>query len=149
MKTIYQAWKSAARIGFAVAVGSLLCAPMSILAQDPKGAEKLMQLKPVNTVEALHTVDAGDTIVMTCPKCTSTNKTVVVKSFKGANANELKNVTIHLCPTCETKLVTQGQGKSAKEVLVHTCTTCGSTNVSCCVMKKKNASPTPGMGDKK
>ena len=101
-----------------------------------------MALPQVNTLEALQSVDAGDTIVMSCPKCKDTYTMVVEKSFKGANGDELKNVTIHLCPACDTKIVTKGHGKSAQETLVHTCKACGSKNVSCCVMKKC-ASPAP------
>lgn len=148
MKTINQVWKSAVRFGFAVAVGGLLCAPLASSAQAPKGAEKLMPLQPVNTVETLQSVEAGDIIVMSCPKCKDTYTTVVEKSFKGANQDELKSVAIHLCSACKTKLVTQGHGKSAKDVLVHTCKACGSKEVSCCVMKK-GAAPTPGMEEKK
>ena len=147
MKTINQVCQSAVRFGLAVAVVGLLCAPLASPAQAPKGAEKLMQLPRVNTLEALQAVDAGDTIVMSCPKCKDTYTTVVEKSFKGANGDELKNVTIHLCSACETKLVTKGHGKSAKEVLVHTCKACGNKDVSCCVMKKC-ASPTLGLEQK-
>jgi len=89
----------------------------------------------------------GDTIVMSCPKCRDTYATVVEKSFKGANQNELKNVTIHLCPSCDTRLVTKGHGRQAKDVLVHTCKACGSKDVFCCVMKKGHQ-PTQGMEQK-
>ena len=147
MKTIKQACQSVVRFGLAVAVSSLLCAPLLSSAQAPKGAEKLMQLPPVNSLEALQSVESGDTIVMSCPKCKNTYTTVVEKPFKGANAEEVKTVTIHLCSACESKFVTKGHGKAAKEVLVHTCKTCGSKDVSCCVMKKC-ASPTPGLEQK-
>jgi hypothetical protein len=147
MKITNQMCKSAVRFGLAVAIVSLLSAPLVSSAQAQKGAEKLMQLQKVNTVEALQSVEAGDTIVMSCPKCKDTYATVVEKSFKGAVPAQLKTVAIHLCPACETKLVTKGYGKSAKDVLVHTCKACGSKDVSCCVMKK-GAGPTPGMEQK-
>ncbi len=147
MKTINQMCRSVVRFGFAVAVGSLLCAPLVSSAQPAKGAEKLMALPQVNTLDALQSVDAGDTIVMSCPKCKDTYTTVVQKSFKGANGDQLKTVAIHLCDACETKLVTKGHGKNAKDVLVHTCKSCGSKDVSCCVMKKC-ASPTPAPDQK-
>ena len=66
------------------------------------------------------------------------------KSFKGVSGDELKKMNIHLCSACDTKIVTKGQGKSAKDVVVHTCKACGSEEVSCCVMKK-GAGATPGM----
>ena len=147
MKTINQLCKSVVGFGLAVAVVGLLCAPLVSSAQPAKGGERLMQLPNVNTLEALQAVEAGDTIVMSCPKCKDTFTTVVEKSFKGSTGDELKTVTIHLCDACETKLVTKGHGKNAKDVLVHTCKACGSKDVSCCVMKKC-ASPTPGMEQK-
>jgi hypothetical protein len=148
MKTMNHVWQSAVRFGCALALGSLLYAPLAGSAQAPKGGEQLMQLPKINTVEALRTVAAGDTIVMSCPKCKDTYATVVEKSFKGANQEELKNVTVHLCSACDTKMVTKGHGKSAKDVLVHTCKACGSKDVSCCVMKR-GVAPTPGMEEKK
>jgi hypothetical protein len=147
MKTISQMCKSAARFGLAAAVVGLLAAPLGSSAQVPKGGEKLMQLQKINTLEALQSVEAGDTIVMSCPKCKDTYATVVEKSFKGTREDQLKTVTIHLCSACDTKLVTKGHGKSAQTVAVHTCKACGSKDVSCCVMKK-GAGPTPGMEQK-
>jgi len=147
MKTINQMCHSAVRFGFAVAVLSLLSAPLVSSAQTQKGAEKLMQLPKINTVEALQSLEAGDTIVMSCPKCKDTYATVVEKSFKGNLQDQSKTVPIHLCSACETKFVTKGHGRSAKTVLVHTCKACGSKDVSCCVMKK-GAAPTPGMEQK-
>jgi hypothetical protein len=147
MKNINQMCKSAVRFGLAVAVVSLLSAPLVSSAQAPKGAEKLMQLQKINTVEALQSIEAGDTIVMSCPKCKDTYVQVVEKSLKGANQDQLKTIPIHLCSACETKIVTEGQGKAAKNTLVHTCKTCGSKDVSCCVMKK-GAGPTAGMEKK-
>lgn len=144
MKIINQMRKSAVRFGLAVAVVSLLSAPLVSSAQAPKGAEKLIQLQKINTVEALQSIEAGDTVVMSCPKCKESYASVVEKSFKGANQDELKKMTIHLCSACETKIVTKGHGKSAKDVVVHTCKACGSKDVSCCVMKK-GTGPTPGM----
>jgi hypothetical protein len=148
MNTINQLCRSAVQLGFAVAVGSLLCAPLAGSAQAPKGAEELIKLKSINTVEALQSVEAGDTIVMSCPKCKDTYATVVEKSFKGAEQDQLKIVAVHLCSACDTKIVTKGHGKSAETTLVHTCKSCGSPDVSCCVMKK-STSPTLGMEEKK
>jgi len=133
-----------------VALTALVWLPTEIRAEDGTakgGAGKLIQLKPIKTVEALQSIDAGDTIVMSCPKCKDTYATVMEKSFKGVNQDELKKTTIHLCAACDTKIVTKGHGKSAKDVVVHTCKTCGSTDVSCCVMKK-GGEATPGMEKK-
>ncbi len=129
--------------GLALAIAGLVGLPGIASAQE-KGAQRLMKLQ---TVEDLQKVEAGDTIVTSCPKCKDTYTQVVAKSFKGAKSDELKNVTIHLCSSCETKIVTKGTGKQAKDELVHTCKACGSEEVSCCAMKK-DGSPTPGMEKK-
>jgi hypothetical protein len=64
------------------------------------------------------------------------------------NRDELKKIRVHLCDSCETKVVSTGQGKNKTDKLVHTCKTCGSKKVSCCVLKK-DGSTTAGMEEKK
>jgi hypothetical protein len=125
-------------------VAAFALLPSLALAQE-KGATKLMNLK---TVEDLQQVQAGDTILMTCPKCKDTFATVTTKSLKGMQPDEIKTVVKHLCPNCSTTVETVGTGKTAQAKLVHTCNACGSTDVTCCLMKK-NGGPTPGMEDKK
>ncbi|MDE3066206.1 MAG: hypothetical protein KGJ60_01500 [Verrucomicrobiota bacterium] len=90
----------------------------------------------VQTVEDLQKLDVGDIIVMSCPKCKESYAQVVEKTYKSVKPEELKNVTIHLCSTCDTRVVTKGIGKRAKAVLVHTCKMCGSKNVTCFAIKK-------------
>ncbi len=131
----------------ALVLAGILSAPARLAAQQ-KGAEKLMQLKPIKTVEDLQTLEPGDVITMSCPKCKDTWMTVVEKTFKTASPEELKKLKIHLCDSCDTKIVTKGVGKSAKSVLVHTCKTCGSKDAFCCV-QKKGTGPTRGMEEKR
>jgi Fe-S oxidoreductase len=131
-------------IGLALAVLGLLSAPSAALAQM-KGAQRLMRIQ---TVEDLQHIEAGDTIVMSCPKCKDTYIQVVDKSLKGFKVGEMKNVPVHLCDQCDTKIVTQGTGKQAKDTLVHTCKACGSEDVSCCVIKKHGGA-TKGMEEQK
>jgi len=146
MKTMHQTSGKLTRYVVALALAGLMALPTFALAQE-KGAQKLMQLQKIDSVKALQTVDAGDTIIMSCPKCKDTYATVVEKTFKAASPEQLTKVPIHLCPVCETKVVVKGQGKAAESVLVHTCKTCGSKDVSCCVMKK-GAGSTLGMEQK-
>src|SRR5262249_13535673 len=115
----------------------------SALAQG-KGASQLMPLRKIQTVEDVQSVDIGDKIVMSCPKCKDTYVSTVEKSFKGMNRETLKTTQIHLCPSCETKFTTVGHGKAKKDKLVHVCKTCGSKDVSCCVMTKSGGT-TAGM----
>jgi len=131
-------------VGLALAVLGLLSVPAAAQAQM-KGAQHLMKIQ---TVEDLQHVEKGDIIVMTCPKCKETYAQVVDKSLKGLKAGEMKNVPIHLCGKCDTRIVTQGTGHQAKDTLVHSCKECGSQDVSCCLMKK-NAGATKGMEEKK
>lgn len=125
-------------------VAAFALLPSLTLAQE-KGATKLMNLK---TVEDLQQVQAGDTILMSCPKCKDTFATVATKSLKGMQPDEIKTVVKHLCPNCTTTIQTDGTGKNAQAKLVHSCNACGSTDVTCCLMKK-NGGPTAGMEDKK
>ena len=122
------------------AIATIALLPSLALAQE-KGATKLMKLQ---TVQDLQQVEAGDTILMSCPKCQDTFATVVTKPMKGMQPDEVKAVVKHLCPTCTTSIKTVGVGKNATDKLVHTCNSCGSPEVSCCLMKK-DGGPTPGM----
>lgn len=146
MKTINQTPGIFTRYFAALAIAGLMALPTFAFAQE-KGAQKLMQLQKVDSVKALQSVDAGDTIIMSCPKCKDTYATVVEKTFKGASPEQLSKMPIHLCPACDTKVVVKGQGKAATSRLVHTCKTCGSKDVSCCVMKK-GGGQTAGMEQK-
>jgi hypothetical protein len=130
----------------ALAMAFVLGSTGTTLAQE-KGAETLMRLQSIRTVQDLQSLDKGDTVIMSCPKCKDSTATVVEKTFKTVKPEEFKIVTIHLCPSCETKVVTKGHGKQAKDVLVHTCKTCGSKEVSCCVIKKGTGA-TAGMTEK-
>lgn len=143
MKSINYIGNSLIRATFLVAVAGLAFLASSALAQE-KGAERLMKLQRLNTPADVQKVEAGDTIVMSCPKCKDTWVTVVEQTGKAANPQEKKSVLRHECPGCNTKIVTQGVGKQAQNKVVHTCTHCGSDEATCCVMKK-GAGPTKGM----
>lgn len=118
---------------------------LTMAQQQVKGAQLLMKLQKVEDVQK---VEAGDTIVMSCPKCKDTYATVVTKSLKGMQPDQITSVIKHLCPTCSTEIKTEGMGKNAVNKLVHTCKSCGSKEVTCCLMKKDGGS-TEGMTDDK
>jgi hypothetical protein len=124
------------------AVASLAMLPNLTMAQQQiKGAQ---MLRPLQTVADLQQVEAGDTIIMSCPKCTNMFVSVVTTPLKGRQREQLTSVAQHMCPTCSSTIQTEGMGKNAANKLVHTCNTCGSTEVSCCLMKK-NGGATMGM----
>lgn len=140
---ITKALKSSVLI-IGLAVAALACLPSTALAQGG-GAQ---MLKKIQTAEDVQIIEAGDTIVMSCPKCKTTYTQVVEKSYHAVTPDEMKTITTHLCSSCDTRLVTKGMGKQAKDVLVHTCKMCGSEDVSCCLMKKGSGS-TSGMAEDK
>lgn len=129
-----------------VAVAGIALLANSAVAQE-KGGERLMKLQRINTPADVQKVEAGDTIVMSCPKCKDTWVKVVQPMGKGGR-QETANIQRHECPGCDTKIVTEGTGKQAKSVVKHTCKQCGSEDMFCCVMKK-GAGPTPGMDEHK
>lgn len=143
MKSITNVRNYLNRRTFVVAVGGLTLLANSVLAQE-KGAERLMKLNRLQTVADVQKVEAGDTVVMSCPKCKDTWITVVQSTGKAVNPKETKTVLRHECPGCETKLVTEGAGKQAKNVVKHVCKQCGSEDAFCCVIKK-GSGPTQGM----
>jgi hypothetical protein len=112
-----------------------------------KGATKLMQLRPIATVGDAEAVEAGDTVVMSCPKCKNSWVTVVTPSTKTGAKPETSMVERHNCPGCEHKIVSEGHGKMKTDKIVHVCKQCGSEDAFCCVMKK-GAGATPGMEKK-
>ena len=96
--------------------------------------------------DALVELQPGDAVVMSCPKCKTTTVTYV-ETVKGHIKDE-KVKQEHLCPGCQTTIQTKGVGKAAKDEVVHVCKKCGSTDITCCVLKK-GSGPTKGMQDEK
>jgi hypothetical protein len=132
------------RLLLITAVAALALLPNLTMAQE-KGATKLMKLQ---TAADLQQVEAGDTIIMSCPKCQDTFATVVTKPMKGMQPDQMNMMAQHMCPTCTTSIQSTGTGKNTTDKLVHTCNACGSPEVSCCLMKK-NGGSTSGMEDHK
>lgn len=82
-----------------------------------KGGEKLAARKIISAESAAPSA-------MTCKTETRTAiDTSARGAFKSASVH-----TVHACPTCETKEVTQGAGKLATRKVVHTC---AQANVCC------------------
>jgi len=132
-------------LGSSLAIALMLATAGTAQAQE-KGAQKLIQLKPIKSAQDIEALQSGDAVVMSCPKCKTITVTYV-ETIKG-HIKEEKTKTEHLCPGCETKIQTTGVGKSAKDEVVHTCKKCGSTDVKCCAMKK-GSGPSKGMDEKK
>lgn len=148
MKSINQISRNLARSFAVLTVASLLSLPTLSFAQEQvKGAQKLIQLNAIKTVADAQAVQAGDMVVMSCPKCKNSWVTVVEPATKTGVKAETKVVARHECPGCQHKWVTEGHGKAKTDKLVHVCKQCGSEDAFCCVMKKGDG-PTPGMEKK-
>ncbi len=118
-----------------LAIVGLMSLPL--LAQDQeKGATKLIQLKPIQTVADAEAVQPGDRVVMSCPKCKTSWVTIVTPPTKTGAKAETHVEARHDCPGCENKFVTEGHGKMKTEKILHVCKMCGSKDAFCCVMKK-------------
>lgn len=146
MKTIHQTSGNLTSYIAALAIAGLMSLPTFAFAQE-KGATKLVQLKPIETVADAEAVKPGDMVVMSCPKCKDSWVTIVEKPTKTGAAASSAVVARHDCPGCEHKFVSEGHGKAKTDKLVHVCKKCGSEDAFCCVMKK-GTGPTPGMEKK-
>jgi hypothetical protein len=121
---------------------ALVLATAGTAQAQEKGAQKLMQLKPIKTTQDIEALQPGDAVVMSCPKC----KTITV-NYVETTKGHIKDGKVkqeHLCPGCETKIETKGVGKVAKNEVAHVCKKCGSEDLMCCVLKKGSGS-TKGM----
>jgi hypothetical protein len=143
MKTINRTPGNLTRYLAAMAIAGLMSLPTFAFAQE-KGATKLLQLKPIETVADAEAVKPGDMVVMSCPKCKDSWVTIVQAPAKQGTTPETKSALRHECPGCEHKFVSEGHGKAKTDKLVHVCKKCGSEDAFCCVMKK-GTGPTPGM----
>jgi hypothetical protein len=143
MKTINRTPGNLTRYLAAMAIAGLMSLPTFAFAQE-KGATKLVQLKPIETVADAEAVKPGDMVVMSCPKCKDSWVTIVQAPAKQGATPEARSALRHECPGGEHKYVSEGHGKARTEKLVHVCKKCGSEDAFCCVMKK-GTGPTPGM----
>ena len=135
MKNIKHASKNLISYVVGLAVIGLLAMPLFANAQE-KGATKLIQLKPIQTVADAEAVQPGDRVVMSCPKCKTSWVTIVTPPTKTGAKAETHVEARHDCPGCEHKFVTEGHGKMKTEKIIHVCKMCGSEDAFCCVMKK-------------
>ena len=128
----------AASVAVVVIATGLLFTPTA-LAQG-KGASKLM--KPITSYNDVTSLKDGDMVAMACPKC----KTISI-TYITTEKGHIKTGTPgeeHLCPGCEQKFVTIGQGKAKHDTITHVCKKCGSKDAFCCVLKQDEG-PTKGM----
>jgi len=118
--------------GFAL-IG-MLALPIPLQAQE-KGATKLLKLNAVKTVADAKAMRAGDTVVTRCPKCKDSWVTIMRTPAKTGAKPEEERFVRHECPSCSTRIITEGLGKQAKNVVKHVCTQSGNEDANCCVIR--------------
>jgi hypothetical protein len=93
-----------------------------------KGAETLVRLTKGAPAAK---VQAAAPMAHKCAACTDSLVSVVDKGTKGPN-HLVTRVSLHNCPGCNTKLVTEGVGKTKHDVAIHNCN--ADTKAACCAM---------------
>ncbi len=151
MKTRNYLTECIAGAGLVLLATGLVWSPRVTFAQE-KGATLLVQPSRghwqghlITTPEDVAALKDGDMVAMACPKC----KTITITTVK-IEKGHIQTTTPgekHLCPGCDSRLVTEGTGHQAKTKLVHVCKACGSEDAFCCAMKKGEG-PTQGMEQK-
>jgi hypothetical protein len=121
----------------ALAVATMIVIPLT--SADDKGSakgggQKLIQSKPVKTLEDLSAVKPADMMVMSCPKCKNVTVSYVEMTFKAMEPKD-KVKTVYTCPSCNI-ITVEGHGKAKHDVVTHVCSTCGSKEAFCCVVQK-------------
>ena len=89
--------KTLSRCCAGLAIAAWLLSPTSGFTQE-KGATKLLKLNAIKTVADAESVQPGDTVVMSCPKCKDSRATVVTPSTKTGAKPETTTVSRHECP---------------------------------------------------
>ncbi|HLH56985.1 MAG TPA: hypothetical protein VKY92_25620 [Verrucomicrobiae bacterium] len=103
---------------------ALALVAFSVPAEQIKGAQRLMKQAPSTDAMAAAPAKSHD-----CATCQDVTKEVKFVSSKGAGVKTAL-VNRHTCPTCDTRLLTAGQGKAAHTVAVHICASGATPN--CC-----------------
>lgn len=126
-------------LSIALAVATVILIPVTSSAQDKGsakgGGQKLMQSKPVKTLEDLSAIKPGDMMVTACPKCKNVTVSYVETTFKAMEPKD-KVKTVHTCPSCKNSISVEGHGKAKHDVVTHLCSACGSKEAFCCVVQK-------------
>jgi hypothetical protein len=116
-----------------ILVGCLILGMVGLLAPtlssaEGKGASKLMSPTPTAQVQAAKTTH------MAC--CADAYVKVADTSAKGMNAGATKAVPTHMCPSCQTKIVSVGTGKAKTDSVIHSCGNNAVASTSCCSTTK-------------
>ena len=104
-----------------------LVAP-TLSSAEGKGASKLMSATPPAQVQPAKTAH------MAC--CAETYVKTADTSAKGMNTGATKVVPTHMCPSCQTKIVSVGTGKAKTDSVIHTCGNNAGASTSCCSTTK-------------
>jgi hypothetical protein len=114
-----------------LALGTLFVLAPSLALAEGKGASKLM-LNASSSQSQSQTVAAKPS-AMLCGLCTDGYTKVPDTSAKGMRAGSLKTVAVHMCPACQTRIVSVGTGKTRTDKVAHTCGNDRTAEATCCV----------------
>lgn len=112
---------------FALAIALVAAFTATASAQE-KGATKLLQSKPTQTV-------ASETAAMACPQCKDSVMTIAEKPTKTGAKATTSTVVRHECPGCKHTFTTAGHGKAKVTSLTPTCKLEGGEKGTCCAMQ--------------
>lgn len=153
MKKFMSSLSNLRRLTLVISLGTAGLLTTAMAAE--KGAQTLMTLAergvkttavPLQTVDSMGQVQAGDSVITACPDCKNVVVTRMTKPKP--HISQTKAVSVHQCPGCETKIELTGQGKAATRKITHTCPKCGGGKAFCSVMKAPPAAkPAPAKPD--
>jgi hypothetical protein len=113
-----------------LALGTLGLLTPGLTLAEGKGASKLMFAASASQTQ----VQPASS--MPCSRCTDGYTKVGDTSAKGMKAGTMKNIPVHLCASCQTKIVSVGSGKAKTDKAVHTCGNPTIAQASCCMAAK-------------
>jgi len=117
-----------------LALGTLGLLGPDLASAEGKGASKLMF---TSTGALTHSQSAqSNPAGMSCAQCKDAYVKVLDTSAKGMRAGAQKNVAVHLCASCQTRIASAGSGKTQVAKVAHTCGSNGSAQAGCCVAAK-------------
>jgi hypothetical protein len=113
-----------------LALGTLGLLTPGLTLAEGKGASKLMSAASTSQTQAQA---ASTNPSPMCSRCTDGYSKVADTSAKGMNAGTMRNVAVHLCASCQTRIVSVGAGKTKTDKAVHSCGNTATAQASCCM----------------
>ena|SRR5579864_7892054 len=114
-----------------LALGTLGLLTPGLTLAEGKGASKLMS--SASTSQTQVQAAPANLSQMSCTRCTDGYTKITDTSAKGMNAGTMRNIPVHLCASCQTRIVSVGAGKTKTDKAVHACGNTATAQASCCM----------------